>query len=137
MFRRVPESGEQLVLVRAWDELHWPFLGLVLEVLGLEEHLPALRVGVQHRDAYDLRGEGPEAEEAGDFLALGGLLLLGKFLRLAEKVFLLRLVEQLHGQARGFNVEDEGGHSVRGWFARAAKFSTGNLRRNFFPFAPG
>ena len=56
--------------------------------------------------------KGQSDHEAGDFLALGVLGdFVGNFLGLAEKVFLLRLVEQFERQRGGFDVEDECGHA--------------------------
>ncbi len=112
---------EQFRLVRAGDEpdrrvclLHF------LEILGDEQGLAALGLGVEHGDADDLRRERPQAHEPGDFLALG---VLGdgvvNLLRLAEQVFLLRLVEQFERQRGGFDVENECGH---------AEILTANLR---------
>ena len=92
----------------------------LLEILGDEQRLAALRLGVEHGDADDLRGERPQAHEPRDFLALG---VLGdgvvNLLGLAEEVFLLRLVELFERQRGGFDVENECGHKWCGtWCSR-------------------
>ena len=74
-------------------------------------HLPALGLGVEHGDADDLRRERPQAHEFRNLLALGGFGGgVGEFFGLAEKVFLLRLVEIFERQRGGFDVENECGH---------------------------
>ena len=87
------------------------FFFAFLEILGHEQDLTALGLGIQHGDADDLRRERPQAHELGDFFALG--LLgdgVGDFLRLAEKVFLLRLVKVVERQRGSLNVKNERGH---------------------------
>jgi len=56
--------------------------------------------------------QGPEIELLFDFQPAELLCLgIGDFLRFAKQVFLLRGIETLHRQSRGFYVKYEGGHS--------------------------
>ena len=82
-----------------------------LEILGDEQRLAALGLGVEHGDADDLRRERPEAHEPRDFLALGVLGDgVGNFFGLAEEIFLLRLVKSFERQRGGFDVKNKCGH---------------------------
>ena len=102
MLRHVPKRREQFKFIRAGHELDRP--GLVaglLKILGEKQHLPALRVGIEHGDADDLGGERPEIELLPDFGALGfARRFIGDFFGLAEQVFLLRLVKLSPAAAR-------------------------------------
>ncbi len=84
-----------------------------MPILRDEDGLAASGLGIEHGDADDLRGERPEAHEPGDLLALG---LLGdgvvELFRLAEKIFLLRLVEVVERLRGSFDVEDKGRHAL-------------------------
>ena len=114
MLRHVPKRRQQLDLIHARHELHRA--GLVrclLVVRRREEHLAARGVGIQHRDADDLRGEGPEIELLLDFGVAGGARrLVGDLFALAEQVFLLRFVELLQRQRGGLDVEYQFGHAL-------------------------
>src|ERR1019366_9351859 len=112
MFRHVPKSGEQFGLVGHGQEFHRSGLArVVLEIFGEINRLAAQRLSVEHGDAHDLRRERPQAHEPPDFLALGGLGDgVVNFLRLAEQIFLLRLVEIFNRLRGGFDVEYKGGH---------------------------
>ncbi len=83
----------------------------VFKIIGNKSGLAALRLGVEHGDADNLRRERPQAHEFGDLLALGipggGV---GEFVGLAEKIFLLRLVEIFERLRSGLDVENKGGH---------------------------
>ena len=84
----------------------------LLVVRRREEHLAARGVGIEHGDADDLGGQGPEVELLLDFgMAGGARRLVGNLLALAEQVFLLRLVELLQRQRGGFDVEYQFGHA--------------------------
>ena len=96
MSGHIPESREQFRLIRAGHELDRAAFLAFLKILSREQHLPALSVGIQHRDADDLRGERPQAHEFGDFLAPGSPGgFVGELIGFAEKIFLLRFVQIL------------------------------------------
>ncbi|MGN6555803.1 MAG: hypothetical protein ACTHLW_19015 [Verrucomicrobiota bacterium] len=70
-----------------------------------------MRIGIEHRDADDLGGKGPEVEllqQFGTAEAAGGFV--GNFLSVAEQVFLLRFIEVLKGEGGSFYIEDQFGH---------------------------
>jgi hypothetical protein len=112
MLGHVPKRGEQFKFIRAGHEFDRPGLGAGLfKIFGEKQHLPVLRVRIQHGDADDLRGEWPEIELLPDFGAFGFTgRLVGDLFGLAEKVFLLRLVKSIGRQRGSLNVENNGGH---------------------------
>lgn len=112
MLGDIPEGGEQFGFIRAGHELDRAALGgVLLEILGGEQHLAALGIGVEHGDADDLRGERPEVELAENLLApeVARRLVLD-FLEFAQEIFLLRLVEVFQRERGGFDVENKFGH---------------------------
>ena len=110
-----PELREEFGLVGAGNEFHGRIVVVhFLKIVGDEQGLAALRFGVEHGDADDLRGERPERHEARDLLALGFLGDgVANLLGLAEKIFLLRLVEVFEWLRGGFDVENESCHAGR------------------------
>ena len=80
-----------------------------------EQHLAALRLGVEHGDADDLGGERPEIELPEDFLALGGADgFVGDLFRFAQEILLLHFVEAVQRERGGFDVENKFGHGISG-----------------------
>jgi hypothetical protein len=103
---------EQFHFVRAGDEFYCGvFFFDFLKIFRDEQGLAALRLGIEHGDADDLRREWPQAHEFCDLFALGLLSDgVGDFFNLAEKLFLLRLVKVLQRQRGSLNVKNERGH---------------------------
>ena len=68
MFGHVPERGEQLGLIGTRHKLdRSAFARLLFEIFGQEQRLAAVRLGIEHGDAYDLGRERPEIELAAGF----------------------------------------------------------------------
>ena len=116
MLRHIPKSREQFNLVGAGDEFHRTRITrLRLIIFSGKQNLPARGVGVQHGDAHDLRGEGPQIELVPDFREPSGARgFLGDLLRIPEKIFLLRFVEVFEGQRGGFDVKNQCRHGTEG-----------------------
>ena len=115
MLRHVPEGRQQFGLIDAGhklDRFGVDRFGFV--IFGREQHLAAVRLGVQHGDADDLRSERPEAALLGQLGAAG---VAGGFIldlrAFAEEVFLLRFIELFQRQRGRFNIEDQFGHGAR------------------------
>ena len=116
MLRHVPERREQFNFIGTRHERHrrgGP--GGRLKILGGEQHLAPLRVGIEHANTDDLRGEWPEAELPQDFLALrGARWFLGDFIRFAQQILLLHFIEVCQRERGGFDVENKFGHGIPG-----------------------
>src|ERR1017187_7434695 len=112
MLRHIPKRRQQLDLIHARHELHWAGVVRCLFVVRRrEEHLTARGVRIEHGNAHDLGGEGPEIELPLDFgMANVARRRIGYLFALAKQVFLLRLVELLQRQRRGLDVEYQLGH---------------------------
>ena len=125
MLGDIPKGREQLDLVHTGNELHRPGLGgLGIVILGGEQHLAARSLGVEHGDAYDLRGEGPKVELQPDFGAArfaGGFV--GNLAGLAEKIFLLRFVKIFQRQRGSLDVKNQFGHGREGGRSRTGRES--------------
>ena len=108
----VPEVVEEVGFVHARNEFdRRSFAGIFFEIGRGKKDLTARSFGVEHGDADDLRGEGPEAALLADFGAAGGACdFVGDAFAFAKEVFLLDFVELLERESGGFDVENKFGH---------------------------
>jgi hypothetical protein len=108
MFRDVPKGGEEFGFIHAGDEFDRAgFAGIFREFGRCEKDLAARSLGIEHGDADDLGGEGPEAELLADFGAAGGTGgFIGDAFAFAEEIFLLGFVEAIERESGGFDVEN-------------------------------
>jgi len=113
MFGNVPKCGEKFDFVHAGDEFdRTGFASIFFEFGRGKKDLAARGFGVEHGDANDLRGKGPEAALLADFGAASRAGdFIGDAFAFAKEVFLLGFVEAVEWKSGGFDVENEFGHS--------------------------
>ena len=110
--RDLPKSCKQFTFLHTWDKLDWRgFVFFFRVIVRDEQHLPALGISVEHRDADHARGERIQIHLHFQFrfasVTRDGIRNL---VRVAKKIFLLDLIEVLDRQRGSFDIEDECGH---------------------------
>jgi hypothetical protein len=130
-FGDVPKVGEEFGFVHAWNKLdRTGFTGAFVEIGRSEEDLATRRLGVEHCDADNLRGERPQAALLADFSAASGASgFVGDAFAFAEEVFLLDFVELLEWESGGFDVENEFSHCAGRFVAEDGKIEQEETER--------